>query len=124
MSSNDARLKHSSLWLAAFVFSIALLTLVGWIFSIPHLTTLLLTTSTMKPNTALALMLAATALALLNRENTMASPWTPRVLAALVSIIGVVTLAESVFHSDAGIDEWLMQYRRIRRIPSLRGCRR
>ena len=84
--------------------------LVGWLFDIPFLKSVLPGLVTMKANAALCFILAGVALRLLENE---ASP--PRLrqlaqaLAVIVSSIGLLTLCEYFSGWDLGIDQLLIE---------------
>src|SRR5678810_954728 len=72
---------------------VGLLVLVGWIYDIPSLKTVLPSLPTMKANTALAFTLAGVSLWILQREQTSQS--TQRIgqaCAAVVALAGMLTL--------------------------------
>ena len=64
----------------------------------------------MKANAAIALILASSALLLLQQETV--SGWRRRLaqsLGGLITTLGLVTLSEHLLGWDAGIDQWLFQ---------------
>lgn len=84
--------------------------LAGWSFQVPVLKSILPGLVSMKPNTALAFVLAGTALALLagtpvSRRQASAGQW----LALVVALIGGLTLGEFLFGWQLGIDELLFK---------------
>jgi len=84
--------------------------LAGWWFQVPLLKSILPGVVSMKPNTALAFVLAGAALALL--AGPPVSPRRARagqLLALLVVLIGGLTLGEFVFGWRLGIDELLFK---------------
>lgn len=82
-----------------------LVVLTGWIFQIPILTSLGMEGyMSMKANGALCFVICGLSLLLLN-NNTGAARKTGQFLALLVMLIGLVTLLEYIFKSDAGIDQ-------------------
>jgi two-component system cell cycle sensor histidine kinase/response regulator CckA len=93
---------------AVFVGSLAL---VGWLLSFPALTSILPGLATMKPNTALCFVLAGVSLWLIQvRAGEVSSPrvrriQAARVLSGVVGFVGLLTLAEYLFHLNLGIDE-------------------
>ena len=93
---------------ALVTFGIGACVLAGWTFDVDALQRLGLDIH-MLPNTAVTFMVAATSL-WLQRASGRDSGYVwyvARGLALLVLAIGVVTLAERVFHWDAGIDQLL-----------------
>lgn len=93
---------------AVFVGSLVLL---GWLLSTPALTSILPGLATMKPNTALCFVLAGVSLWLIQvRAGEVSSPrvrriQAARVLSGVVGFVGLLTLAEYLFHLNLGIDE-------------------
>ncbi len=84
--------------------------LMGWIFDVPVLQRIHPALVTMKANTAIALMLAALSLWLLQEENVAGvKRWLAQGCAALVALLGLVTLGEILFSWDAGIDQLLFR---------------
>ena len=83
--------------------------LAGWIVGWPFLTTLLPGQPSMKPNTALAVLLAGVAGALRQRETAVALTRAVAATAALVVLaIGVVTLVQYVLATDLAVDRILL----------------
>ncbi|MEO8844081.1 MAG: ATP-binding protein [Kofleriaceae bacterium] len=80
--------------------AVGVLVLVGWTFDIAVLRNVHPSLPAMKANAALAFVLAGAALAV--RQG-----WLSRVLSAVVSLIGVLTLVEVIPDIDLGIDELL-----------------
>ena len=84
--------------------------LLGWIFGLDLLQRVHPRLVTMKANAAIALILASSALLLLQQETV--SGWRRRLaqsLGGLITTLGLVTLSEHLFGWDAGIDQWLFQ---------------
>lgn len=86
--------------------------LAGWVFDVEYLKSVLPGLMSMKPNTALAFVLAGAALWLLRaRPSQEVAAARYRVgaqgLAAAVGLIGVATLAEYLFGWELGIDQLL-----------------
>ena len=89
---------------------VGVLVLAGWWFQVPLLKSMLPGLISMKPNTALAFVLAGTALALLSgtpvsSRQARAGQW----LALLVTLIGALTLCEFALGWQLGIDELLFK---------------
>ena len=86
------------------------LVLLGWALGITALTSVLPGLATMKPNTSLCFVLAGLSLWLIQiRPGEPASPSVRRIYAALVlsgivALVGLLTLAEYLFHLNLGID--------------------
>lgn len=84
------------------------LVLLGWIFGIPLLKSILPELASMKPNTALGFIVVGLALWLLLKPES--ARW-EQVLAwasiIFVTLLGLLTLSEYVFHLDLGIDQLL-----------------
>ena len=91
----------------SFCVLLGLLVLLGWWLDVAALRSFVPGLAGMKPNTAVAFMLAGTALALLARQP--AGPWTTwaRGAAALVGLLGGLTLLQYAFDIDLGIDRLL-----------------
>jgi PAS domain S-box-containing protein len=90
-----------------FVMLIGILVLIGWGFDVADLKSIY-AGITMKANTALALVVAGTSLALLNvdRGNRLTTK-SGQVLAILLAVIGVLTLSEHLTGINLHIDEIL-----------------
>jgi PAS domain S-box-containing protein len=91
---------------AALVALAGAAVLVGWLFEIAALKSVLPGLVTMKANTALALLLAGLALLSLDQATTI---WrlVSRVLSIGVIVLGAAALAEYALSADFGIDELL-----------------
>ena len=95
---------------SATTFMVGFLVLVGWISDIPSLKSVLPGLTTMKANTALAFILASVSLWVLQREQT--SQRTRRIgqaCAAVVALVGMLTLSEYVLDLDLGLDQLLFK---------------
>lgn len=109
MAGLSERLKlarRASQTAAIVVASSGALVLVGWVFEIAWLKSPLASSPTMKPNTALALMLGGVSL-WLSTQPAMAA--ISRWLAAIVVLIGGTALVEYAFGIDLGIDQLLFR---------------
>ncbi|MDB6073964.1 MAG: hypothetical protein JWO89_1604, partial [Verrucomicrobiaceae bacterium] len=90
---------------AVAVTGIGTATMAGWLFGIPILTRIHPVLVTMKANMALCLILAGTALWLLKDDDV--KRWQRRIAqgcAALMALIGLLTMIEHVWQIDLGID--------------------
>ncbi len=82
--------------------------LAGWWLDLPRLEAFLAPTGSLKANSALGFILAGAALALNSTPTVRRWEWfVAAVLAALVTLLGGLTLAEYLLASDLGIDELL-----------------
>ena len=105
-----ARSKIFSRVASAFVSLVGALVLTGWLLNIHRLKSVY-ADITMKANTALALLLTGASLWLLNSnavERTLARR-VAQVCAALVALIGALTLSEHIFGWNPGIDQLLFK---------------
>jgi two-component system, sensor histidine kinase and response regulator len=91
------------------VAALGLAVLIGWALDIAVLKSVLPGLVTMKANTAVGFLLAGTALFAAGRERQSVSVWQVArlVLAAVVALIGALTLGEYVFATDYSIDQLL-----------------
>ncbi|HET7288402.1 MAG TPA: hypothetical protein VFI71_13065, partial [Pyrinomonadaceae bacterium] len=102
------RCQAYSIGLLLVAFCIGASGLLGWIFDIELLKKIHPSLVTMKANTAVCLMLAAVSLFLI--EGRTASPLRRRIsqlLAAVVAIVGLITLSEHVLGWNSGLDQLL-----------------
>jgi len=113
-SSNEDRLMARSKtisWMASVLACLlGVLALAGWALDIPLLKSVLPGFVTMKANTAAAFILSGLALLLLSRPTRTGGKWARlagQACAGLVSLLGLLTLAEYAFHWDLGIDQLL-----------------
>lgn len=96
--------------LAAGLFCVLLgsFVLAGWWLDLQGLKSFLAPTGFMKANSALGFVLAGAALALNSTPNVRRWEWfVAAMLAALVTLLGGLTLAEYLFSANLGIDEML-----------------
>jgi hypothetical protein len=94
---------------SATAIVVGLLVLAGWIGDISSFKSVLPGLTTMKANTALAFILAGVSLWILQREQT--SQNTRRIgqaCAAVVALVGMLTLSEYVLDWDLGLDQLLL----------------
>lgn len=102
---------------AVVVIGIGVLVIVGWTFDIMWLRRLPPDPIVMLPNTAVGFMMGGLALWLLRREDaSVNAARTGRVLAAVVLVLGLVSLVERVTGLDVGIDRLLFS-ERVARFP-------
>src|SRR5258708_23795445 len=90
------------------VASIGAAVLIGWILDVALLKSLLPGLSTMKANTALAMLLAGASLSVLARSPVRAL-FAARGFAVGVALIGAATLGQYLTSHDLGIDELLFR---------------
>jgi PAS domain S-box-containing protein len=95
---------------SGIVVAVGFLVLVGWLFDISALKSILPRLATMQANTALAFVLSGISLWLVSakRENEWID-LIAKVCAVLTILIGLLTLCEYVFSRDLGIDQLLFQ---------------
>ena len=100
-----------SRWCAVVAGLIGLVVLIGWWARVPALTSFVTGFVTMKPNTALGLVLGGTALAALSDPPDVMRADARRMMgvaAALAcALVGLLTLGEYALGTGAGIDQWL-----------------
>ena len=94
---------------ALFTIIIGVTTLIGWALDNPLLKSLIYNTVPMKANTALGLILAATALFILSSRPSLQLQRVAQLLAVLVLALGLATLGEFKFGWQLGIDEILFR---------------
>src|SRR5262245_58545569 len=93
-------------WLGVLVAMVGLAVLASWIDGRLFLIVLNPGWASMKPNTAVAFVLAGAALWLATARNVPAGGRTAgRICAGLTAMIGLATLAQDVFRTDFGIDQ-------------------
>jgi PAS domain S-box-containing protein len=112
MSKNNAKFSYTAL--AAVFGIITALTgffiLIGWQFDTTALKTFGFNSVSMKPNSALAFLLAGLSLLLLNLKNkNKTSEAVSKALSAVVLVIGSLTTIEYLIHIDFGIDQILFK---------------
>jgi len=95
---------------SGIVLVVGFLFLVGWLFNISQLKSVLPGLAAMKANTALAFVLAGLSLSLdsIKRENQWVG-FLARGCATLAALIGLFTLGEYVFSRELGIDQLLFK---------------
>jgi len=100
--------KSFATYSSAFVITVGLLVICGWIFNIPILKSVSPDLAAMKPNTAFGFILSGIALWLSNDETVRQKKiWTARICSALTILLGLLTLGEYMFDKDLGIDQLL-----------------
>ena len=92
---------------ATIVMAICGAVLVGWIFDIGFLKSVLPGFVTMKANTAIAFVVASASLRAATRDDWRETE--TRVYAALVALIGLLTLSEYIFGWNLRIDQLLFR---------------
>jgi PAS domain S-box-containing protein len=101
-------LKSLSQAASGIALLVGLLVLAGWLFDIPVFQAVVPGLATMKPNTALAFILAGLSLQLLQRDRT--DQGTQRLAqgsALTVALVGVLTLMEYLWGWNLGVDQLL-----------------
>lgn len=102
------RYRAISIGLAVFAFCIGAAALLGWIFDNEFLKKIHPALVNMKANTAVCLMLVAASCFLINERSPSRSKRAMRQLfAAIVAVVGLVTLSEHVFGWNTGLDQLL-----------------
>ncbi|MDQ6717864.1 MAG: hypothetical protein M3Z17_05900 [Gemmatimonadota bacterium] len=99
------RAAQISMVLALFVTGAAVIVLTGWTFGIVPAENLMAGTVTVKPNTAISLLLCALAILLRHVRQTSVPRRLSVIFPASAILIGVLTLGEYVFHAQMHIDE-------------------
>jgi two-component system, cell cycle sensor histidine kinase and response regulator CckA len=95
-----------SRWAGRGVVVVGALALIGWSFDVPALIRLHPSLASMKPNTAVSLVLLGLSLAL--PQDTRRNPRGLRLgLSGVVVAVAALTLVEYAFHWNAGLDELL-----------------
>src|ERR1700722_246044 len=91
------------------------LVLVGWVLGVRTLASVMPDYTTMKPNTALCLVLAGLSLWLLRLRSNQGVESNPQhrqlgqIYAALAAFLGLLTLGEQLLHLNLGIDQMLLR---------------
>ncbi len=105
-----SRTKSVSQVCALLAGAIGAIGLAGWVFDIPALQRIHPALVTMKANTAIALILLGFSLLLLQDEKVRGMKrWLAQGCAALVALLGLLTMGENLFGWDFGIDQFLFQ---------------
>lgn len=91
-----------------FVFFIGLIVLIGWAFDIASFKSVFPNLATMKANAALAFLLSGTSLWLLQTASKSRLA-IARILAAIVALIGLLTLSEYLLGVDFKIDQLIFK---------------
>ena len=101
-------MRRAALLLGLLVGSLGALVLVGWRLDIAVLKSVFPGLVSMKPNTALGILLGGVALALLSREKVaVPARFWATLMAAVMVALGALTLSEYLFGWELGIDQWL-----------------
>src|SRR6476620_3562546 len=102
------RYRAVSVGLAVFAFCIGAAALLGWILDNPYLKRIHPSLVTMKANTAVCLMLVGVSCILINdRSPSHLKRGIIQLFAAVVGLIGLITLSEHVFGWNTGLDQLL-----------------
>ena len=103
-----ARCRAYSIGLSLVAFGIGAAGLLGWVIDNEVLKRIYHSLVTMKANTAVCLMLSAVSLHLIqDRKTSTNKRVVSRVLAAIIGIVGLVTLGEHLFGWNTGLDQLL-----------------
>jgi hypothetical protein len=103
----ERALMRCSLIAAWMVAAAGLLVLLGWVFDVQVLKSVLPAFATMKPNAALAFLLLGTAAAQLPRSGAVTSRRLIQLMVLTAQLIAALTLAEYAFDLKLGIDQLL-----------------
>ena len=102
------RYRATSIGLAAFAFCIGGAALLGWIFDNEFLKKIHPALVNMKANTSVCLMLVAASCFLINdRSQSRGKRIVRQLFAAIVAVVGLVTLSEHIFGWNTGLDQLL-----------------
>src|ERR1041385_1564187 len=100
------RYRAVSIGLAVFAFCIGGAALLGWILNNEYLKRIYPSLVTMKANTAVCLMLVAVSCILINdRSPSQIKLRIIQLFAAIVGIVGLITLSEHLFGWNTGLDQ-------------------
>ena len=89
---------------------LGILVLLGWVFHVGVLTTVLPGRITMKPNTAIGFLFLGISLFLSTRSRqSRGTQLGCAICASIVISLGLLTLLEYLFHADLGIDQLLFR---------------
>ncbi len=98
--------EHFSKAIAIITIVVSLLVLIGWIFNIPVLKSILPQWPATKFNTAIGLLLSGITLYLLNKPSiSLTEKKIAQLFASFILIIGLLTLSQYLFGYNTGIDE-------------------
>ncbi|MEO8608629.1 MAG: PAS domain-containing sensor histidine kinase [Chloroflexota bacterium] len=102
----DQKFQTTSRYLGLGVLGIGSLVLLGWVFNITGLKSILPGLVQMKANTALGFIAAGTALFFIQANRYFKRPYdVSSVLSGFVLLLGLLTLVEHLFSINLGIDE-------------------
>ena len=94
-----------------FAIAVGSLSLIGWMFDIAVLKSVIPGQVVIKPNATIALALSGWSLWLLRSKGAQPPPRTRRLigrlLASVVALVGLLSLSEHIVGWDLGIDQWL-----------------
>src|SRR5262245_55849045 len=104
------RYRAISIGLAAFAGCIGGAALLGWILDNEFLKKIHPALVNMKANTAICLMLVAVSCFLINdRSHSRGKLIVRQIFAAIVAVVGLVTLSEHIFGWNTGLDQLLFR---------------
>ncbi len=106
MQPGNASAIRVATWSAAVAAVLALVSLSGWILGLDILTRFVPTFATQKPNTSLAIILAAAAVWLGSRGRHGWANWAANACATAVFLLAALSLVEALSGKDFGIDDW------------------
>jgi PAS domain S-box-containing protein len=117
-----ARYKAFSIGFALLAFVMGALALLGWILGNEVLKSVHPSLVNMKANTSICLMLVAVSVWLMQEKSASTSRRSVAyVFAAIVSLIGLITLSEHIFGWNTGLDQLLFQESQAEAGPSFPG---
>ena len=110
--------EHAAHLCGAATASVGALALAGWVTGLRELAAINDTWVPMAPNTAVALLLLGTALALA-QHNGRQTGAIVKLLSAVVGVVALARLGEVVTGADWGVDRWIFQtpVEYVRKIP-------
>ncbi len=93
-------------WSSVFALTLSTLVIIGWIFDIAVLKTVLPDYVSMKLNTALLFLTTSVALILVTKKK---APKLAFFLAALTTFVGALSFSQDIFNINFGIDEYFIK---------------
>ncbi len=100
----DAQRNRTIVLISLVTIAASLVVILGWIFHIPALQTVLPAFEAMRFNTAICFVLSGGAL-LSTQYNTGKYPLLFHILSSLVTLIALITLFQNVFNFNTGLDQ-------------------